>query len=86
MGRKKLDRVKIGIIVGLSLILVLIVAQNTAPIVARFLWFSGQVSAVILLILSATVGFILGLLVALFTQREERRRPLSKRASEKDGR
>lgn len=67
---------------GLSLVLVLIVAQNTAPILARFLWFSGQVSAVILLILSATVGFILGLLVAVFTQREERRRPLSEQASD----
>ncbi|TVQ21827.1 MAG: LapA family protein [Spirochaetaceae bacterium] len=87
MGKKKLDRVKIGIVLGLSVILVLIIAQNTAPIPGRFLWFTGEVSAVVLLILSSTVGFILGLFVALFTRREdvprreERRRQASGPAS-----
>jgi uncharacterized integral membrane protein len=82
MGEKKLDRVKIGIILGLSVILVLIIAQNTAPVPGRFLWFSGEVSAVVLLILSATVGFILGLLVALFTRREQQRKPSAESADD----
>jgi uncharacterized integral membrane protein len=75
--KKKLDRVKIGIILGLSIVLVLLIVQNSVPVPGRFLWFSGQVSAVVLLILSATVGFILGLFVALFTRRDERERPTS---------
>lgn len=79
---KKLDRVKIGIVLGLSVVLVLLIAQNTAPVPGRFLWFAGEVSAVVLLILSATVGFILGLLVALFTRREARGQSSAKPAND----
>jgi uncharacterized integral membrane protein len=71
MAKKKLDRVKIGIIIGLSMLLLLLIVQNLVVIPGRFLWFSGDIPAVILLALSATVGFILGLFVALITGREE---------------
>lgn len=76
MGKKRLARVKIGIIIGLSMILVLLVAQNSVPVLGRFLWFTGEISAVVLLILSATVGFILGLFVARRRGCERHERPL----------
>ena len=58
--------VKLGVIVGLSIVLVLIIVQNTTPVPGRFLWFSGQVPAVVLLFVTTTGGFVTGLLVALF--------------------
>ncbi len=52
----------------LTVLLVLIVAQNTAPVQARFLWLAGEISAIVLLFLAAAGGFVLGLLVAIFVR------------------
>ncbi len=65
-------RMKLALILGLSLALVLVVVQNTSPIEGRFLWFSAEVPAILLLVLTTTGGFILGLLVAIFYQREKK--------------
>ncbi|TVR67860.1 MAG: LapA family protein [Spirochaetaceae bacterium] len=65
-------KVKLGVIVGLSLALVLVVMQNTGPIQGRFLWFSAEVPAILLLVLAVAGGFILGLLVANFYLRDRK--------------
>lgn len=70
-------RAKLGLILGLSLALVLLVVQNTSPVRGRFLWYSAEVPAILLLVLTAAGGFILGLLVALFYQRDKKPVPHS---------
>ena len=57
--------IKLAFLLTLSLALALVVIQNTAPVQARFLWFTAEVPAIVLLFLTAAAGFISGLLVAL---------------------
>jgi len=54
------------VILTLSLVIALAVAQNTAQVQAHFLWFTKERPAILLLFLTAVGGFVLGLLVALF--------------------
>ncbi len=70
-------KAKLGLILALSLALVLLVVQNTSPVRGRFLWYSAEVPAILLLVLTAAGGFILGLLVALFYQRDKKPVPHS---------
>jgi uncharacterized integral membrane protein len=65
MRRKKL---KLIFILVLSLIIALIVIQNTAPIQAHFLWITVRMPVILLLLLTAMGGFVLGILVSLFTK------------------
>lgn len=51
-----------------SLALILIVVQNTASVKARFLWFTGEVPAIVLLILTVAGGFIVGLVTAILVK------------------
>lgn len=60
-----MNGIKLALLLTLSLALVLVVIQNTAPVQARFLWFTAEVPAIVLLFLTAAAGFIAGLLVAL---------------------
>jgi uncharacterized integral membrane protein len=66
---------KLALILGLSLALVLVVIQNTTPVQGRFLWFSAEVPVILLLVLTTAGGFILGLLVAIFYQKERKPAP-----------
>ena len=68
-------RVKLGLIVAVGLSLILVVIQNTTSVEARFLWFSGEVPVIILLVLTGAGGFILGLLVALLKLRDKKQDP-----------
>ncbi len=70
-----MGKIKLGLIIGLSLVLILVVIQNTAPVLARFLWFSGEVPIIVLLVLTGAGGFILGLLVALLKLRDKKPEP-----------
>ncbi|WP_319417415.1 LapA family protein [Marispirochaeta aestuarii] len=67
-----MQKVKLGLIVGLSLALILVVIQNTTSVRARFLWFSGDAPVILLLVLTGVGGFILGLLVALLNFQNKR--------------
>ncbi|MDD3082812.1 MAG: hypothetical protein PHW17_11380 [Desulfobacterales bacterium] len=49
----------------LSLALALVVVQKTDSVQARFLWFTAEVQAIVLLFLTAAGGFISGPLAAL---------------------
>ena len=70
-----MKRVKLALLLTLSFALVLVVAQNTDPIHARFLWFTAEVPAVVLLFLTAAGGFISGLFVALLLKSDAESRP-----------
>ncbi len=71
--------VKLGVIITLSIVLMLIIVQNTTPVPGRFLWFSGQLPAIVLLFITTTGGFVTGLLVGLFHRQanKEKRVPYS---------
>jgi uncharacterized integral membrane protein len=60
---------KLVTILVISVVLLLVVIQNTSPVQARFLWLSAEVPAILLLFLMAVGGFVLGLLVALLRRR-----------------
>jgi uncharacterized integral membrane protein len=64
-----LHRIKLVILLILSLALVLLVVQNTAPTQARFLWLTAEVPVILLLFLAAVGGFVSGLLVAVFIKK-----------------
>ena len=60
-----MKQAKLVLLLVLGFALVLLVAQNTAPVQARFLWLSAEIPAIVLLFLTAAAGFFSGLLAAL---------------------
>ena len=56
-------KLKLAIVLVLSLILVLLVVQNTASVQAHFLGFTAEMSLVVLLFLTGAIGFIAGLVL-----------------------
>lgn len=65
-----MSKAKLALILTLSVALILVVVQNTTLVRGRFLWFTAEVPVILLLVLTATGGFILGLLVAMFYHRD----------------
>jgi uncharacterized integral membrane protein len=66
---------KLVFLFTLSLALVLVVVQNTAPVQVRFLWLTAEVPAIVLLFLTAAGGFVSGLLVALIVRSGAKSKP-----------
>ncbi|MBU1054724.1 MAG: LapA family protein [Proteobacteria bacterium] len=60
--------IKQVLVLTISIALVLVAVQNTAPIQARFLWFTTEMPVILLLFLTAAGGFILGLIVSLLAK------------------
>lgn len=60
---------KMAVLLLVSLGVVLVVIQNTAPVQARFLWFAAEIPAVVLLFVTAVGGFVAGLLAAFLIKR-----------------
>lgn len=58
-----MKRLKLITVFVLTLILVLLVVQNTASVQAHFLGFTTEMSLVILLFLTGATGFVSGLLL-----------------------
>jgi uncharacterized integral membrane protein len=58
-----MKRLKLATVLVLSLILVLLVVQNTASVQAHFLGFTAEMSLVILLFLVGALGFVSGLVL-----------------------
>lgn len=53
------------LLIVLGGLLAVVILQNTAPVRIQFLWFSGQISTVLLLFLTAVGGFAMGVIVTL---------------------
>lgn len=64
-----MQKVKLGVLLAVSLALLVLVLQNTAPVEARFLWMSAEIPAILLLLLSVMGGFVAGLLVAMLVRK-----------------
>ncbi len=64
-----MNRMKVVVLLMLSALLILLVAQNTALVETHFLWITVAVPAIALLFVTAAAGFVAGLLVALLTRR-----------------
>jgi uncharacterized integral membrane protein len=67
-----IKKVKLGLILIISIGLVLLVVQNTTRVQAHFLWFTAEIPAILLLFLAAGGGFVLGMLVTLLVQRHKK--------------
>ena len=70
-----MKRIKLVFLLTLSLALALVVVQNTDSVQARFLWFTAEIPAIVLLFLTAAGGFISGLLVALLLKSGAKSKP-----------
>ena len=60
---------KLSLLLILAVALAIIALQNQAPFQIRFLWLMGEVPGIILLFLTATAGFIMGVAAALLARR-----------------
>jgi uncharacterized integral membrane protein len=58
-----MKKLKWAIVLVLSLVLVLLVVQNTATVQAYFLGFTTEISLVVLLFLTGAIGFVSGLVL-----------------------
>lgn len=59
---------KLASMLAVCVAMAFLVLQNRALIEVRFLWWTGTVSAIVLLFLTAVGGFVLGLLTALLVR------------------
>ncbi len=59
-----MKKMKLALVILFILALVLVILQNTIPVKASFLWFTGEIPLVVLLFLTTVGGFISGLLVS----------------------
>ena len=57
--------VKQVLLVVVGVFLAIVILQNTAPVRVQFLWMSGQMATVLLLFLTASGGFAMGVIVTL---------------------
>jgi|GEM_PF-870169 len=53
------------LLVILGALLTVVILQNTAPVRIQFLWFSGEISTVLLLFLTAVGRFYMGVMMTL---------------------
>jgi len=64
-----------------TVVLGVVILQNTEPVRVHFFWWNGEISAVLLLFLTTVGGFILGLLTTLLvwtrtrTRKKRRKQP-----------
>lgn len=76
-----MNKVKWTLVLVLSLILVLIVVQNTASVQANILWFTAEMSLVVLLFLTGAIGFVSGLVLG-FLLKNKRAQPVEQQREE----
>lgn len=70
-----MKKIKMIIILIISIAIALIILQNTARTQAHFLWFTAEIPMIVLLFFTALGGFVLGLFVALFKRGNTKYKP-----------
>ncbi|MFH5884821.1 LapA family protein [Halalkalibaculum sp. DA3122] len=70
-----MKKTKVAIFVILTLVLVLLVVQNTASVQAHFLGFTAEMSLVVLLFLTGGIGFVSGLVLGFLLKSRRSRAP-----------
>jgi uncharacterized integral membrane protein len=70
-----MKKLKIILIITFSIVIALIILQNTARVQAHFLWFTAEVPIIVLLFFTAFGGFILGLVVAFLKKDNAKPKP-----------
>lgn len=76
--------IKLILLVALLISLMIVTLQNQASVKVHFLWLTGEVPAVILLFLTATGGFLMGLLVPLLIREKQKRKDKKKRREKEE--
>lgn len=70
-----MKNLKLTLAVVLCLVLVLLIIQNTASVEAQFLWFSAEMSLVVLLFLTGVIGLVSGLILGLLIKSNKTQKP-----------
>ena len=70
-----MKKMKIILIITFSIVIALIILQNTARVQAHFLWFTAEVPIIVLLFFTSVGAFILGLVVALLKKNNIKPKP-----------
>ncbi|MEQ8523360.1 LapA family protein [Gracilimonas sp.] len=70
-----MKKLKLTLVAVLCLILILIIIQNTASVEAHFLWFSTDMSLVVLLFLTGVIGLISGLILGFLIKGKDHKKP-----------
>ena len=70
-----MKKLKLTLAVVLCLVLVLLIIQNTASVQAHFLWFSTEMSLVVLLFLTGVIGLVSGLIIGFLIKGKDTQKP-----------
>ncbi|MBO6587104.1 MAG: LapA family protein [Gracilimonas sp.] len=70
-----MKKLKLSLVAVLCLILILIIIQNTVSVEAHFLWFSTDMSLVVLLFLTGVIGLVSGLILGFLIKGKEPQKP-----------
>lgn len=77
-----MKNLKLTLAVVLCLVLVLLIIQNTASVQAHFLWFSTEMSLVVLLFLTGVIGLVSGLILGFLIKSHNTQKPHSPAAED----
>ena len=69
-----MKKFKITIIFIVSILLLLLIVQNTNKVQTNFLWFQGEISLILLLLITTIGGFIVGLLTSILNKRNKNKK------------
>jgi uncharacterized integral membrane protein len=64
---------KLILLLSIVIILAVFVLQNREPWQVHFLWLAGEISAIVILFLTAVAGFAVGIISALLVQRRAKK-------------
>lgn len=66
-----MKKFKITIIFIVSILLLFLIVQNTTKVQTNFLWFKGEISLILLLLITSIGGFIVGLLTSILNKKNK---------------
>lgn len=66
-----MKKIKLTLLIILGAALALLVLQNMQPWQVSFLWISGELPGIVLLLLTASAGFVAGVIAAILMKRSE---------------